>query len=179
MRRLYWLLLICLLTGAAAPACHAQKQLVVLKKQKVRLRLYPGDEIVYRLKGSRKVHTSYINNLFDTAVMIHQEIVPYHKIDRIYFKQHNLLNLAGGFLVTGAVAYFLIDQVNETLVQHNDPNIDKSVARSSIIMIAVGLPMMLLHKNSQRIGGRYRVLTVEKGSAFHRPDIRALQWKPN
>jgi hypothetical protein len=179
VRRFYWLFLICLLTGAAAPACHAQKQLVLLKNQKVRLRLYPGDEIVYRLKGSRTVHTSYVNNLFDTAVMIHQEIVPYHKIDRIYFKQRNLLNLVGGFLVTGAVAYFVLDQVNETVVQHNDANIDKNVARASIIMTAVGLPMMLLHKNSQRIGGRYRVLTVDKGSAFYHPDIRGIQWIPN
>lgn len=179
MRRFYWLLLVFLLTGAAVPLCHAQKQLVLLKNQKVRLRLYPGDEIVYRLKGSRTVHTSYVNNLFDTAVMIHQEIVPYHKIDRIYFKQRNLLNLVGGFLVTGAVAYFVLDQVNETVVQHNDANIDKNVARASIIMTAVGLPMMLLHKKSQRIGGRYRVLTVDKGSAFYHPDIRGIQWTPN
>ncbi|MBT1688373.1 hypothetical protein [Dawidia soli] len=179
MRRFYWLFLICLLTGAAAPACHAQKQLVLLKNQKVRLRLYPGDEIVYRLKGSKTVHTSYINNLFDTAVMIHQEIVPFHKIDRIYFKQRNLLNLAGGFLVTGAVAYFLIDQVNETLVQGNDANLDKGVARTSLIMTAVGVPLLLLHRNSRRIGGRIHLLTVDKGSAFYHPDIRNIQWVPN
>jgi hypothetical protein len=77
------------------------------------------------------------------------------------------------------VAYFVLDQVNETVVQHNDANIDKNVARASIIMTAVGLPMMLLHKKSQRIGGRYRVLTVDKGSAFYHPDIRGIQWTPN
>jgi hypothetical protein len=175
----YLLLLTSLLAWGTAPECHAQKQLVLLKNQKVKLRLYPGDEIVYRLKGSRTIHTSYINNLFDTAIMIHQEIVPFHKIDRIYFRQSNLLNVVGGLLVVGAVGYFVIDQANVIIVQGDKASLDQSVTRSSIIMAAVGLPLMLMRKKSQTIGHRYHILTVEKGSAFYRPDIRTIQWVPN
>jgi hypothetical protein len=41
-------------------------------------------------------------------------------------------------------------------------------------MVAVGLPMMLIHKKSQRIGGRYRLLLAEEGSPFYQEDIRRM-----
>src|SRR5688572_24844063 len=51
-----------------AGAVHSQKQLILLKRENVLLRLYPGDEFIYRLNGSKTVRTTYVNNLSDTAV---------------------------------------------------------------------------------------------------------------
>ena len=155
-----------------ASGVFAQKQLVVLKDEKVLLRLYPGDEIVFSLKGSRKVRKSYINNLYDTAVVAHRDVVPYHKISRIYFKRKNLLNVVGGLLVIGGAGYFVIDQVNVVLVHGEEANVDKDVAISSAVMLGVGLPLMLSKKNHVRLGRRYRILTIEKGSGFYMPDLR-------
>ena len=146
---------------------QGQKQLVLLSREKVIMRFNPGDEFTISLKGQRKKLESYINNLFDTAVMVHKTLVPLHKIDKIYFKQSGLLNLIGKFLVVGGVGYFVIDQFNTVIVHGEKASIDEGVATTSAVMVGVGLPMMLIKKKSQRIGGRYRLMTVEEGSPFY------------
>jgi hypothetical protein len=165
-------LLLSLLTLSSA---YCQKQLVLLKREKVLLRLYYGDEIVYRLQGSKTVRTSYVNNLYDTAVLAHKEIVPFHKIDKVYFKHSSFGNRFGTFLVIGGVGYFLIDQFNEVVVHGEKATINEDVATTSAVLAGVGLPLMLIKKKSQRIGGKYRLLTVEKGSAFYLPDLNSFE----
>ncbi len=172
MRTFRCILLILLSITSLSTDVFAQKQLIVLKKEKVLLRLYPGDEIIFSLKGSKKIRKSYVNNLYDTAVVAHQDVIPYHKIDRIYFKRSNLMNVVGGLLVTGGVGYFLIDQINVNLVQKEGASLDDNVTISSAVMLGAGLPMLLTKRNHARIGGRYRILTVDKGSGFYMPDMR-------
>lgn len=164
-------ILVLILVFAADPAAHAQKQLVLLKREKILLRLYPGDEIIFSLKNSEEIRTSYINNLFDTAVMVHEDVIPFYKIDKIYFKHGSFMNVVGTLLVTGGVGYFLIDQLNELVVKGHGASINENVATTSIVMVAVGLPMMLIKKKSQRLGGKYRLLTVEKGSLLYQREL--------
>jgi hypothetical protein len=170
-KKLRYLLLVCILLPAVQTA-FAQKQLIVLKDQKVLLRLYPGDEFIFSLKGSKGVRKSYINNLFDTAVVAHREVIAFHKIDRVYFKRGKFANVVGGMLVIGGVGYFLIDQINVVLVQGEKANIDENVGVASAVMLGAGLPLLLMKKKYTRIGGRYRILMVDKGSGFYVPDIR-------
>lgn len=118
---------------------------------------------------------SYVNNLYDTAVLAHKEVIPFHKIDRIYFEHSSFGNRFGTFLVIGGVAYFLIDQFNEVIVHGEDPNIDEDVAATSAILVGAGLPLMLIKKKSQKIGGKYRLLTVEEGSPFYAPPLNRFE----
>ena len=157
---------------ASVAEAQAQKQLVLLKGEKVILRLNPGDEFVYRLKGSKIVRTSYVNNLSDTAVVVHRDVVPFHTIDRIYFEQAKFHNLLGSALVTFGIGLFLVDQINVVLVHGESPSLDSWVSTVSVASIAVGLPLVLLRKKSQKMKFRYQLMTVEKGSAFYRPDMR-------
>jgi len=154
---------------------YSQKQLVVLNREKVLLRLTFGDEIIYRLKGSKTVRTSYVNNLYDTALMAHETIIPFHKIDKIYFKQSTFGNRIGMWLVIGGVGYFLIDQFNTVIVHGEDATIDEGVAKASGVMVGVGLPLMLIRKRSQRIEGRYRLLTVDEDSPFYQPNLDRME----
>lgn len=149
-----------------------QKQLVLLKKQKVLLRLVLGDEIVFRTKGSKTTITSYVNNIFDTAVVAHKTVVPFHKIDRLYFKRSSFANVVGTLLVAGGVGYFVIDQFNVMVVHGDKANINDRVATTSAIMVAVGLPMMLIRKKYQRMKPGYRLLAVDEGSPFY---LRGLE----
>jgi len=137
----------------------------------VLLRLYYGDEFIYRLKGSKTVRTSYVNNLYDTAVLAHKDVVPFHKIDKVYFKHSSFGNRIGTFLVIGGVGYFLIDQFNMIVVHSEKATINENVAVTSAVLAGIGLPLMLIKKKSQRIGGKYRLLTVDKGSVFYLPDL--------
>lgn len=173
----YRLLLLTLLVFAASFGL-AQKQLVLLSREKVMLRLNPGDEFIISLKGDKRKLNSYINNLFDTAVMLHKTIIPFHKIDKIYFKHSAFINRFGKFLVVGGVAYFVIDQFNTVIVQGDEASLDEDVTAVSATMVAVGLPMMLIKKRYQRVGGKYRLMVVEEGSPFYVAPLRDFEAEP-
>lgn len=155
-----------------AGAAHGQKQLILLKRENVLLRLYPGDEFIYRLKGSKTTRTTYVNNLSDTAVVTHRDTVAFHKIERIYFKQGKFYNTIGAGLVIFGSGLFLIDQINVVLVNGQSPNLDDRVSVISLSSLAVGIPLILLKKRSQKINYPTRLMMVDKGSAFYRPDTR-------
>jgi len=156
----------------------AQKQLLLLNREKVILRLNPGDEFIISLKGDKRKLNSYINNLFDTAVMVHKTLIPFHKIDKIYFKHSAFVNRFGKLLVFGGVAYFLIDQFNTVIVQGDKASLDEDVTAVSVGMVAVGLPMMLIKKRYQRVGRKYRLMVVEERSPFYVAPIRELETEP-
>jgi hypothetical protein len=146
----------------------------VLKRQDVVFRLYPGDEIVFRLKNNKRVRTSYVNNISDTAVVIHLDTIPFHKIDRLYFAQTKFYNTVGGVLVIGGAGLFLIDQFNSIVVNGEKPRLDGWVSNISVPAIVVGVPLMVIKKKSQRIGYKYRMMMVQKGSPFYQPDPRGF-----
>lgn len=153
---------------------HSQKQLVMLRNERVLLRLSPGDQFVFRLKNSARIHKTYVNNLSDTSVVTHNDTVSFNKIDRIYFRRRTLGNVIGSALVVGGTGLFLIDQLNYSIIQGNDPSLDRGVARSSLISIAVGLPFMLIKKKSQRVRYPYRLRMVKPGSMFYLPDSKGF-----
>lgn len=164
-------ILFCFLIGCSG-VVQGQKQLILLKREKVLLRLYPGDEFIYREKGSRTKRTTYVNNISDTAVVTHRDTVPFHTIDRIYFRQQKFYNTVGTVLVIFGAGLFLIDQINVTLVQGEKPSLDNRVSAISLSSLAAGLPLMLIRKHSQKMGYPHRLMMVDKGSVFYRPDTR-------
>lgn len=170
------LVLFGLMFVSLSPAVYAQKQLVLLKREKIFLRLHPGDDIVYKLKGSKTKVKSYVNNLFDTAIMVHRTIVPFHKIDRIYFTKGSFLNIVGGLMVIGGAGYFAIDQLNEVAVHGHSASINKRVARTSAAMVIVGLPLMIIKRHSTRIGGKFRLMTAGPDSPFYQNDIQRVDF---
>lgn len=158
-------------TALISPESYAQKQMVLLKGQKVILRLYPGDEIVFTMRGSEDRIVSYINNLYDTALLAHEMLVPFSKIERIYFDRPTFVNKIGRALVVGGVGFFLVDQLNTVVVRGEEPSLNDNVTRASVAMVAAGLPMALIRKKSQRMKGGYRVLSVGADSPFYQRDI--------
>ena len=154
-----------------ASGVQGQKQLLVMKGEKVLLRLYPGDEFVYKEKGN-PVRTTYINNLSDTAVVTHRDTVAFHKIEKVYFTQHRFYNTLGTAMVVFGAGLFLIDQVNVVVVQGHSPSLDNNVSTLSLSSLGVGLPLMLIKKRSQKINYRHKLMMVDKGSVFYEPDTR-------
>src|SRR5688572_11887948 len=112
-----------------ASGVSAQKQLILMKRQDILLRLYPGDEIVFKLKGNKQIIKSYINNLSDTSVVIHRDTIPFQQIERLYFYQEKFHNRLGTYFIAGAIALFAIDQVNYTLIQGNEFNVDSGISK--------------------------------------------------
>ncbi len=164
------------LACAFSPDAYAQKQLVLLSHQTVYLRLVPGDEIVYKLKGSDVKVTSYINNLFDTAILAHKTVVPFHRIERLYFKRSSFINKIGKGLFVGGIGYFAIDQFNTIVVQGEKPSLNENVTTASVVMVAAGLPMMLINRRSLKLKKGYRLLTVEPDSPFYKRNLQHMQF---
>jgi hypothetical protein len=155
--------------------CYSQKQLVLLRKESVLFRLYPGDGIAFKLKNSKRIWRTYINNLSDTSVVTHSDTIPFHTIERIYFDQSMFVNRLGGLLVVGGAALFLIDQFNLVVVNGNDPELNSRISTFTLSSIAVGLPMMLIKKKSQKLNHKHRLITVKEGSPFYRSDPKGFQ----
>ena len=86
------------------------------------------------------------------------------------------LNGIGTLLVVGGVGYFLVDQFNTIVVQGEEATWNENVGTASVAMVAVGLPMMLIKKKSQRLKPGYRLLTVEEGSPFYLPELQHMQF---
>lgn len=168
----YSRLIIIFLILTASQSGWCQKQLVLLKGENVLLRLYPGDELIYKLKGGTDRVTTYVNNISDTAVVTHNDTVPFHRIDRLYFEQRKFYNTVGRALVIFGAGLFLIDQFNVVIVQGNSPTLDDRVSTISLSALAAGLPLMLIKKKSQRLRHGIRLMMVGESSPFYRPDIR-------
>lgn len=164
--------LTCALLALQVVAVFGQEQLVVLKKEDVLQRFYVGDEFVYKPKDSKVVRTTYVRGLPGDAVITHRDTVPFHRIDRIYFRQHKFYNTVGAALVVFGGGLFLIDQFNEVVVNGRGPSLDDNVSRLSAGALIAGLPMMLIKKKSQKIRHPVRLMTVRRGSIFYERDTR-------
>jgi hypothetical protein len=161
-------LTIAILFVASLSVC-GQKQLILMKRENVLLRLYPGDEIIFKVKGSKKIWHTYVNNLSDTSVVTHRDTIPFHKIERLYFSQEKFHNRLGAYLIAGAIALFAIDQINYSLIQGNEFSVDSGISKACIGGVLVGVPLVLAKKKYQKIDSRYRLFTARKGSPFYLP----------
>lgn len=165
----YLTLAVCLIIECVCLTCEAQVQLVLLKRERVILRLNPGDEFVYRLKGSEEIRHTYIDNVYDTAVLTGKNvIVPIYQIDRVYFQRTRFYNKVGWRFIGAGVMLFLADQVNSSVLQNEDFRIDKGITTVSFVFVGTGLPMALIKKKSQRIRHKYRLIRAGQRSVFYR-----------
>ncbi|HLT79760.1 MAG TPA: hypothetical protein VKZ86_01950 [Cyclobacteriaceae bacterium] len=159
------LLLICFFCGADATA---QNQLLLLKNQDVLLRLRAGDNFAFRVKGSKEVRRTYINALSDTAVVTQRDTVPFRIIDRVYFRSETFVHRLGLFLMIGGIGYFAVDQLNTVVVHGEDARLDRDVTTASLVMLAAGVPMRYIGRNSRKVRGRVRLLMATPESPFYR-----------
>lgn len=138
------------------------QQLVLLRRQEVILRLNPGDEIVLKVRGEDRIRRSYVNNIYDHAVKLHRDTIPFSKIERLYFKRTRFYNRIGQVLVVGGSGYFLLDQVNTGF------GMDPDVTSTSLKAIALGIPLLFIRPRSQKLNHRYRLRAVDSRSVFYR-----------
>ncbi|MDV3310255.1 MAG: hypothetical protein LOY03_15720 [Cyclobacteriaceae bacterium] len=160
--------LLLILYCICATEATAQNQLLLLKDQDVLLRLNAGDQFAFRVKGSKEVRHTYINALSDTAVVTHRDTVPFRIIDRVYFRSETFVHRLGLFLMIGGIGYFAVDQLNTVVVHGEDARLDEDVTTASLVMLAAGVPMRYIGRNSRKVRGRIRLFMATPESPFHR-----------
>lgn len=147
-----------------------QTQLVLLNKERILARFVPGDDFIYKLKDKKGYVTSFITEIREFSVVTFNDTIQFASIDRVSLKgqpQRKGSRLLSKFLITAGVAYFVIDQFNNIVVQGNQPDMDPTVWKPSLVLVATGYAMRLFRKRSQRIRYPGRLLAVERGSKFY------------
>ncbi len=150
--------------------CFAQHQLVVIKRDEVTVRYLPGDQLVYKRKSANAFVKASVIAINDSTIITSADTLATHQIERLRFKKGNFGNVVGSFLVTGGVAIFVIDQVNTLLVRQEEASLSNSVTTISATAIAIGLPLMLIKKNSHRMGFKNRLRIINQDSPFYYSD---------
>ena len=147
---------------------QAQRQLLLLKNGHVMHRFYPGDDIYLKLKGSEERIHSYLNNILEDALVLQNDTIPFHTIERTYLYESERRNSNGAKLVVAGVLLFGIDFVNQAWIQDKDYDPGSGVTIASGVLVAAGLPLMLIKKKSQVISYKYRFLMVKVGDPLYR-----------
>jgi hypothetical protein len=145
-----------------------QKQLVLLKGERVMHRFLPGDYIYVKVKNDPVRYHTYINNILDDAVVLGDDTISYRAIERTYTGQSKFLSGLGKTMVQVGVGLFVIDQFNTVVVQGNKATLDSGVTTFSIVCVGVGLPLMLIKKKGEEIGYKYKLLPIDSRSPFYR-----------
>lgn len=152
-----------------------QTQLVLFNKEKVVARFEYGDDFTYKLKKSTRFTHGVMLGATEFAVITFNDTIPFASIERISLKGHgqrNLLTLVSKFLITAGIAYFVIDQFNNVVVQGQKPDLEPTVWKPSLVLVASGYALKLARKRSQRVRFPAKLLAVERGSPFYKSD----QW---
>lgn len=121
---------------------YGQDKYLVLEKMgtKKRFVFYPGDEVIFKMKGSDLEITDVITDLQDSLILFLNSYVKPTEIEYIKLEHTTgLLSPSNGpKLIIAGVALFLIDQLNYTVIQGNDFRLDEDILYTSLIMVAGG-----------------------------------------
>jgi len=150
-----------------------QTQLVLLNREKVVLRFGYGDDFTYKLKKSTHYTRGVMLGATEFAVITFNDTIPFLSIERVSLKGHSqrhLPTLISKFLITAGIAYFTIDQFNHAIVQGQKPDLEPTVWKPSLVLVASGYALKLVRKRSQRIRFPAKLLAVERGSPFYKSD---------
>ena len=139
-----------------------------MKGEKVLHRFLPGDYIYVKVKNDPIRYHTYINNILDDAVVLGEDTISYRRIERTYTGQGKFWSGLGKVMVQAGVALFIIDQFNSVVVQGNKATLDDGIAKVSIGLVAVGLPLWLIKKDGEPVGVKYKLYPVDTRSPFYR-----------
>jgi hypothetical protein len=148
---------------------EAQTQLVLLNKERVLARFSYGDDFIYKRKRAKHYTTSAIASVREFSVITFSDTIPFSAIERVSLKGHQRkLPLVSEFLIKGGVLYFIIDELNNIVVQGQKPDLEPSVWKPALIMVASGFIIKLIRKESQRIRYPAKLIAAERGSKFYK-----------
>jgi hypothetical protein len=150
-----------------------QTQLLLFNKETVVARFGYGDDFTYKLKKSTHFTHSVMLGATEFAVITFNDTIPFSSIERVSLKGHSqrhLPTLISKFLITAGVAYFVIDQFNNVIVQGQKPDLEPTVWKPSLVLVASGYALKLVRRRSQRIRFPGKLLAVERGSPFYKSD---------
>ena len=122
---------------------YGQDKYLVLEKlgRKKRVVFYPGDEITYKMINSDLRITDVIADLHDSLILFSNSYVKPGEIEYIRLEHiEGFLSPSNGpKLIIAGVALFIIDQLNNSVIQGNEFRLDEDITKISMIMVVGGV----------------------------------------
>lgn len=147
---------------------QAQKQLLMMKGEKVIARFTEGEYLKCKLKNKQKKE-GRILELSDTHVITSNDTLAILSIESLNLKGRRHVDVTsgvGGLLFIAGIGYFAIDQLNN-LVVAGQSGIDEQVAITSLVMTSAGAAILFLRSPYKKVYG-HTLLTIDYTSRFYR-----------
>lgn len=148
----------------------AQKQLVLMKGEKVLARFTEGDYMKCKLKNKQKKEGRIIE-LSDTYILTSQDTFNIMSVESLFVKGKRKVNATqgvGGLLFIAGIGYFAIDQINTLFIQ-GQKGIDENVAVTSLVLTTVGAAMIFLKSPYKKVYG-HSLKTIDYTSRYYKLD---------
>jgi hypothetical protein len=164
----HWLFILLLFMSVDA---LAQKQLLLMKRERVVARFTEGEYFRCKLKNKEKKE-GRILELTPAQIITSNDTLDFLAIESIKVKRQK--NMTSGYgigklLLIMGVGFFAIDQAN-TLIVKGQSGVDEGVAYTSLALAASGAAFMFIRSPYKKVYGR-TLKTVDYHSRFYRyPD---------
>ena len=164
-------ILLSLILTTIYTSSEAQRQIVLVSGNEVVHRFKVGDKFHTKLEGDKPEHWGFLVQIDEFSVITSQDTIDLRDIKKCLLPGRPIINRLGKKLVTAGIGLFVIDQFNQTVIQNNDMSIDSGVAKASIGLTAVGLPMLFIKKQWAKPGRGMKLISVGRDSRFYLPDL--------
>jgi hypothetical protein len=152
----------------------AQKQVVIMKKDRVIQRYNPGDFIRYSTGKPKNFKYDQIVELTDTTIITRNDTIPYYKVKLIdtqgELQSGITLRKIGYFSIAAGIILPLADLINVELVQDQPSSysLDRGVGITSSTLIATGAALLLIKKPYLKLQFKNRLMIVRHDSPLYK-----------
>jgi len=149
--------------------CLAQRQLVLLKRDEVLFRFRESDIFHSKLIDQKRECRGFLVEINQFSIITSQDTIELKKINKVLLPGKPWTYKLGSKMVTAGVGLFIIDQINNVVVQGNDPELNEGVVKASVLITAAGVPLLFFKKRWKKIG-RVKLISVGTDSRFYKAE---------
>ncbi len=161
----YWLIIFVVLLPFTQAL--SQRQLILLSGDKVVFRFKEGNNFHSRLAGQKQEYWGFLVEINEFSVITSQDTIQLKEIRKVLLPGKTFVHKMGKTLVTVGVGLFVMDQFNNSVILKNKPSLEAKIWMPSVIMVAAGLPLLLVNKNWKKVGRGVRLISVGRDSRFY------------
>ena len=149
------------------PELLAQRQLLLVRGDKILHHYITGETFKTKLRGDRKEHWGFIVEINEFSVITSQDTFLISDVSKVLLNGKPIVNKVGKLLVTVGAALVIIDQFNWTVIQGHDPKMDASVWIPATALVSAGIPMLFFQKDWRKIRRGTRLISVDSNSILY------------
>lgn len=147
-----------------------QRQLVVLKGDRVVQRIHTNTFFDVRAKGSKSLHRGFLVEADEFSFITSRDTFSVREVEAISTgKRRTFWSVVGSLMTTGGAGYLLIDQFNRYIVYGGRTPQEPLVWKTAGVLIGIGFPLSKAKRRWDKPGtGNVRLMSVDFSSRFYR-----------